>query len=78
MHKTNFPPDRLHRAIVDAINSKKLTDAGLGAVLSPEIDESPRTCAQRVRRLKGGLPLQVIDLSLLLDAIGFELRVVKK
>ena len=72
------PHDRFHQSVMQALEASGLTIPGLGMVLSAEIDESPRTCEQRIRRLRSGLPVQVIDLVYLLDAIGYEFVLKKR
>jgi hypothetical protein len=73
-----YPHDRLHQAIVTALDKSGLTTAGLGMILSAEVDAEPRTCEQRIRRLREGLPMQAIDLVSLLDAIGYDVVLKKR
>ena len=73
-----YPHNRLHSAIVTALDKSGLTTSGLGMVLSAEVNALPRTCEQRIRRLREGLPMQVIDLVSLLDAIGYDIVLKKR
>ena len=73
-----YPHDRLHASIVKALDASGFTTAGLGMVWSAEVDEAPRTCEQRIRRLREGLPLQAIDIVSLMDAIGYDVVLKKR
>jgi hypothetical protein len=76
--KIEYPHDRLHKKIVEALDASGLTIVGLGRVLGAEVDLAPKTCEQRIRRLREGLPIQTIDLVSLMDAIGYEIVLKKK
>ena len=78
MESKEYAHDRLHSAIAQALVDSGLTTAGLGMMWSAELDEAPRTCEQRVRRLRKRLPKQMIDIISLLDAIGCKLTLEKK
>lgn len=78
MESKKYAHDRLHSAIVKTLDESGLTIAGLGMLWSAEIDEAPRNCEQRVRRLRKRLPKQMVDLVSLLDAIGCKLTLEKK
>lgn len=78
MDNPQYPHDRLHRQIIQALDTSGLTTVGLGRVLGAETDLAPRTCEQRIRRLRSGLPIQAIDLVSLLDAIGWEVVLRRK
>jgi hypothetical protein len=74
-----YPHDRLHAAIVKALDDSGFTAYGLGIMLSAETDEAPRTCEQRIRRLRDqGLPIQAIDIVSLMDAIGYDVVLKKR
>ena len=73
-----YPHDRLHAAIVKALDGSGFTTAGLGVLWSAETDDAPRTCEQRVRRLREGLPLQAVDIVNLMDAIGYDVVLKKR
>lgn len=73
-----YPADRFHAEIIQALDASGLTTVGLGRVLGAETDLAPRTCEQRIRRLRLGLPIQAIDLVSLLDAIGWEVVLRRK
>jgi hypothetical protein len=75
MEIPEYPHDRLHQEIVQALDGSRLTTVGLGRVLGAETDLAPKTCEQRIRRLRSGLPIQVIDLVSLMDAIGYEVAI---
>jgi hypothetical protein len=66
------PSDRFHQSIVNALNKTELSNRAIGLIWSAETDEDPAVCARRVDRLREGLPMQVIDLVCLMDAIGYQ------
>ena len=78
MQDEEYAHDRLHAALVQALDESGLTIAGLGMMWSAEVDQSPRTCEQRVRRLRNKLPQQMIDIISLMDAVGCKLTLEKR
>jgi hypothetical protein len=72
------PHDRFHQSIVKALDKTELSNRGLGRLWSAETDEDPAVCARRIDRLREGLPMQVIDLVCLMDAIGYEVVLKKR
>jgi hypothetical protein len=73
-----YPSDLFHAALSEAIQASGYSPTGLGQIWSAENDINPRTNEQRVRRLLEALPIQVVDLISLLDAIGYDVTIKKR
>jgi hypothetical protein len=73
-----FPHETFHHALAQALANSGQTIAGLGRTLSEENGKLPRTNEMMVRRLRDRLNPQVIELIILLDALGLELTIVPK
>lgn len=54
------------------------TDYQLGQMWAAETSENPAATMARARRWRIGLPKSIVDLALLLDALGYRLTIVKK
>ena len=70
--------DRFHDAIVGAIATSGMSIPEIGRSWGETISEDARTCEQRVRRFNGGLPLPVLDLVEMMDAIGYDVVLKKR
>jgi hypothetical protein len=74
----NFPHKKFHRSLTREIANSGRTIAGLGRTLSKENDKLPRTNERMISRLRDRLNPQVIELIILLDALGLELAIVPR
>lgn len=66
--------DRFQNAVLRAIESSDMSPSQIAGVLRI----APRTCDQRLRRLRSKLPIQIMDLLDLMDAVGYEINVKKR
>lgn len=71
----NFPKP-LQAQFEQAIGNQ--SDYQLGQMWAAETDENPIATMARARRWRIGLPKSIVDLALLLDALGYRLAIVKK
>jgi hypothetical protein len=74
----SFPHETFHRSLVREIANSGQTIAGLGRTLSRINDKLPRTNERMISRLRDRLNPQVIELIILLDALGLELTIVPR
>jgi hypothetical protein len=74
----HFPHETFHRSLVREIANSGQTIAGLGRTLGRINDKLPRTNERMISRLRDRLNPQVIELIILLDALGLELTIVPR
>lgn len=70
--------EKVHKAIVAAIESTRMNATAIGEIYGPELKTVPRTLEQRVRRLLSRLPVPMKQTLEFLDAIGYQVIVQKK
>lgn len=70
------PADRLHQQTLQAIGN--LTDYKIGHMWAAENDRNPNTLMDRSRDWRLRQPKTLADFAEMMDAIGYEICIVKK
>lgn len=78
MTNPQYPADRFHAEFVKVIDESPLTTYGIGHRWAAETDEDPGVLRKRVDRWKANQPKTIRDLISLMDALGYDVRIVRR
>ena len=75
---TTNPAEEFHDQFIDAIRSSKLTSYRIGRLWSAKTDEDPMALRSKVDRWKAKQAKSITALILLLDVLGYTIKLEKK